>query len=271
MLSPQSVASQNVLDEVGFALARKKRIVPVLFKDCDIPFRLARLQYVDARTDYDGALRELLTALRSGETGATIEPSPSIPADSSGLDRRAVVAAAIVLALGVVGAVAWNRSRPSPSAGPVVTVDAPAAPSPNTPTPESGPAALPFPEAFARALQQYVSAAPGGFQAVGAKEFVDWTPSVVLPGAQTCRGSGYPHDPVVECVVYRTDSEVQAADKFEDLIALVQKALPAFTGNRVNAFRAAFSGAGTTPVVALGVTASGDHYDVELSVRRRSP
>ena len=57
--------------------------------------------------------------------------------------------------------------------------------------------------------------APGGFQAVGAKEFVDWTPSVVLPGAQSCRGSGYPRDPVVECVVYRTDSEVQAADKFE--------------------------------------------------------
>ena len=65
---------------------------------------------------------------------------------------------------------------------------------------------------FAAALQQYVSAAPGGFQAVGAKEFVDWTPSVVLPGAQSCRGSGYPRDPVVECVVYRTDSEVQAAD-----------------------------------------------------------
>ena len=55
VLSPQSVASQNVLDEVGFALAREKRIVPVLFKDCEIPFRLARLQYVDARTDYDGA------------------------------------------------------------------------------------------------------------------------------------------------------------------------------------------------------------------------
>ena len=65
VLSPQAVASQNVLDEVGFALARKKRVVPVLFKDCEIPFRLARLQYVDARTDYDGALRELLASLRS--------------------------------------------------------------------------------------------------------------------------------------------------------------------------------------------------------------
>ena len=32
VLSPNSVASQNVLDEVGFALAKKKTILPVLFR-----------------------------------------------------------------------------------------------------------------------------------------------------------------------------------------------------------------------------------------------
>ena len=35
VLSPRSVASQNVLDEVGFALTKKKVVVPVLFQDCE--------------------------------------------------------------------------------------------------------------------------------------------------------------------------------------------------------------------------------------------
>ncbi len=63
VLSPVSVNSDNVRDEVSFALSRQKRVIPVLYRDCDVPFRLARLQHIDFRPDYERALRTLLRAL----------------------------------------------------------------------------------------------------------------------------------------------------------------------------------------------------------------
>ena len=53
MLSPNSVGSQNVLDEVGLAIDRQALVVPVLHRLCELPLRLRRLQYVDFSRDYD--------------------------------------------------------------------------------------------------------------------------------------------------------------------------------------------------------------------------
>src|SRR5687768_13788131 len=53
VLSPTSVASQNVQDEVSFALDEGKMIVPVLVEACSIPMRLRRLQHVDFTPGYD--------------------------------------------------------------------------------------------------------------------------------------------------------------------------------------------------------------------------
>jgi TIR domain/Protein of unknown function (DUF1566) len=63
ILSPTSVNSDNVRDEVSFALSKQKRVIPVLCHECDIPFRLARLQYIDFTTDYSGGLKILLKTL----------------------------------------------------------------------------------------------------------------------------------------------------------------------------------------------------------------
>ena len=63
ILSPTSVSSDNVLDEVSFALSKQKKVIPVLYRECDIPFRLARLQYVDFRTDYARGLKALLRTM----------------------------------------------------------------------------------------------------------------------------------------------------------------------------------------------------------------
>ena len=63
ILSPYSVESENVMDEVGFALKRKKRMLPLLHNECEIPFRLERLQRLDFTGDYASGLRQLLTAL----------------------------------------------------------------------------------------------------------------------------------------------------------------------------------------------------------------
>ena len=63
ILSPASVNSKNVLDEVSFAMEEQKTVLPVLYQECHIPFRLRRVQYVDFTKDYNQALQRLLDAL----------------------------------------------------------------------------------------------------------------------------------------------------------------------------------------------------------------
>jgi TIR domain len=63
ILSPESVRSENVLDEVSFALDQGKRVVPVLYSACELPLRLRRLQYIDFGGDYADAFRKLCKAL----------------------------------------------------------------------------------------------------------------------------------------------------------------------------------------------------------------
>jgi TIR domain len=52
ILSPASVQSRNVRNEVAFALDEQKAIIPVLYQDCRVPLQLLRIQHLDFRTDY---------------------------------------------------------------------------------------------------------------------------------------------------------------------------------------------------------------------------
>lgn len=63
VLSPDSVASQNVMDEVSFGLEKNKTIVPVLLRSCDIPFRLRRFHYIDFTIEYPKSFSQLLATL----------------------------------------------------------------------------------------------------------------------------------------------------------------------------------------------------------------
>lgn len=63
ILSPASASSTNVDDEVSFALEEKKTVIPVIYRDCKIPFRLRPFQYVDFRSDYPGGLEALVRVL----------------------------------------------------------------------------------------------------------------------------------------------------------------------------------------------------------------
>jgi hypothetical protein len=63
VLSKTSVASDNVLDEVSFALEEGKRVVPVLLENCEIPFRLRRLQYADFTENREKGIHTLIQAL----------------------------------------------------------------------------------------------------------------------------------------------------------------------------------------------------------------
>jgi len=274
VLSPHSVASENVLDEIGSALSRKKTIIPVLYRDCEVPYRLNRIQYIDFRTDYDEPFKYLLSAIQDAKDNHQAIPVPFTHDRSR---RLYLLAGAVAIAIAALLAWSMIGHRPvTANRKPVVetqksepvTTDPPVQPTTNPAPEHSNPAPeTSFRDSFRTTLLRYISAAPSGFQTLGAKEWVDWAPSATLPGATSCRGSGYPQEPVIECVLYRTDSEAEAANKFEDLIDLTQATLPDWQGNRMNMFVAYFANKKVSTHVGLNVAQRGDHYDVLLSVR----
>jgi TIR domain-containing protein len=71
ILSPISVKSTNVRNEIAFALEEKKIIIPVLYQDCAIPLQLRRIQHTDFRTDYARGLKILLKTL--GVAGVAVQ------------------------------------------------------------------------------------------------------------------------------------------------------------------------------------------------------
>ncbi len=88
ILSPASVNSNNVLDEVSFALDQNKSLIPVLYRECDIPFRLRRFQHLDFRGDYDRMLQELRKCLHIGQQPAAEHAAPAAPVQTSASSNR---------------------------------------------------------------------------------------------------------------------------------------------------------------------------------------
>lgn len=93
ILSPVSASSDNVRDEVSFALSKQKRIIPILYRDCDVPFRLARLQHIDFRIDYARGLKALIRTLgmeQLAQVSTTPAPAPSAmtPTHVPNVDER---------------------------------------------------------------------------------------------------------------------------------------------------------------------------------------
>jgi hypothetical protein len=66
LLSNSSSASQNVKDEIGYAIDHNMQIVPLLIEPCEIPFRLRRVQYVDFTIKrYEEGIKAVLMILRT--------------------------------------------------------------------------------------------------------------------------------------------------------------------------------------------------------------
>jgi hypothetical protein len=62
--SEKSVVSNNVLDEVYYALDHRKKVIPVIYHDSKTPYRLQRLQHVDFSKNYDEGLASLIRELK---------------------------------------------------------------------------------------------------------------------------------------------------------------------------------------------------------------
>lgn len=78
VLSPDAVSSRNVMDELSFAIEERKRILPILAKNCKLPFRVRRIQYLDFTNIYIDALSSLvniigLTEIKQDTPEANVE------------------------------------------------------------------------------------------------------------------------------------------------------------------------------------------------------
>lgn len=73
ILTQQSIASNNVKDEIGYAIDSNKRILPILLEPVNVPFRIRRFQYVDFtdKSNNEGidAAKQLLRKLMDEPTG----------------------------------------------------------------------------------------------------------------------------------------------------------------------------------------------------------
>jgi tetratricopeptide (TPR) repeat protein len=76
VLSPDSVASTHVKNEIAFAEGDGDTIIPVLYRTCEIPLSVSSLQYCDLRADYASGIAELSARLRERMT--EIGPSESL-------------------------------------------------------------------------------------------------------------------------------------------------------------------------------------------------
>jgi hypothetical protein len=114
VLLPESVKSQNVLDEVDFALEKEARIFPVVYRDCDVPLRLRRFQRIDFTRGYSLGLTRLLEELRASNApsraGEEVVKKPALQSHPRKISfasilgtlppaKRAAVVGGIVLAV----------------------------------------------------------------------------------------------------------------------------------------------------------------------------
>ena len=128
VLSPESVSSGNVLDEIGNALRVGKRVIPVRYKVCEIPLRINRLQYADFTGGYDAGLAQLITAIKGELATQAIQlpppPPPAIkqrdpePAAAQPRPQSRVLWIAILITLALLGAgfLIWRSAHPAPPA-----------------------------------------------------------------------------------------------------------------------------------------------------------
>ena len=75
----KSVTSNNVLDEVYYALEEHKKVIPLILVDSRTPFRLQRLQHIDFTKNYHSGLGLLINELKGNVPAETFLPTEEKP------------------------------------------------------------------------------------------------------------------------------------------------------------------------------------------------
>jgi hypothetical protein len=154
ILTSASISSENVKDEIGYAIDHGKRILPVLLEACEVPLRLRRFQYVDfTKLEFKEGVKRAQQLLESfinarsapvakidfesRKISKTADATPLLlPAQKKSIPRRWIFGGAGVLALtaligallafGVImmlrGPVSQATEPPAPQSSTIVTL-----------------------------------------------------------------------------------------------------------------------------------------------------
>jgi formylglycine-generating enzyme required for sulfatase activity len=162
ILTPESLTSQNVLDEWGYALTNGKRLFLLWLRDveeADIPPRYIRIQRIDCRTDRSDGLTKLHSALDSPIGGVlTVYKSDSF----LNVSRSTLIIAAFLIIAVIGAAIILTKlassnnlqSTPAPTETSDLIGQAATDAQTNTPQPMSTPTATNTPAPTAMATKQ---------------------------------------------------------------------------------------------------------------------
>jgi hypothetical protein len=109
ILSPRSVASDNVADEISFAIDSGKSVLPVMIEKCVLPLRITRMHLIDAIGSYDKALQSCLDELKSVPANAAPSVEKPAPLDPKLLSTAKQQLAAI---LGPIAGIVVDKAAP---------------------------------------------------------------------------------------------------------------------------------------------------------------
>jgi TIR domain len=104
ILSPRSAASDNVADEISFAIDSGKPVLPVMIQRCMPPLRITRMHMIDATASYDRALQQCLAEIARGTEQSS--PPPRVNAARTKTLDPEVVAGAKRELMSIVGPIA---------------------------------------------------------------------------------------------------------------------------------------------------------------------
>jgi hypothetical protein len=125
LLTPDSVESEWVRREYMYAISQHVQLIPVLYRDCQIPLALTAIQYLDFRRNkYTQGLKDLLATL--GSATVTSKPVPLTLLDKLLIIARdpiwqmvGVIVAVVILTWGIysfyLGGGLSNSMTPTPS------------------------------------------------------------------------------------------------------------------------------------------------------------
>jgi hypothetical protein len=144
VLSPDSVTSEWVEREILFASNLKRKIIPLMYRHCDLPLNYVNLNYIDVRGEnYSKNLDALLMALDLDVT-SSVYPSPGFEKSSPDKSRTkyaALIGVGVIIVFALIVSPfikAVLTPEPSPTAS-METTQAPPASMPTSMTLETNP------------------------------------------------------------------------------------------------------------------------------------
>jgi len=111
ILSPRSVASENVADEISLAIDAGKPIIPVVIEPCDLPLRLTRRHLIDATGRYDLALKQCFDEIDGGQ-GTTPSAAAIEQAVAHDSEQIAIVKSELAEIVGPIAQILVDRAAP---------------------------------------------------------------------------------------------------------------------------------------------------------------